>query len=391
MTIQSAPLGGADTPAAVEGGARPLAVADLPRSPRSARAVEITCYAPPAQGPDAKSAQHPRLHEEHASHHGGSIRAANDPPASRSPATTVRPRVMIQALTGLAFAGLCHCPAGRAAAFTSDAPRVQGSALRPADETSDAEQERALAAADEQGGRRLLEQGDSSGALLRYQAALHRMQQLTAADPTNTTWQTAVGDDQGAIGDILLGLGRSEDALVSYQAALEVWQKLTGISPASVVWQEKLADTDEQIGVVQASQGRLDQALTSYLVEERVRKRLCDARPSLLQLREYLADTNRRIGDTLTALGQPEGARALQRSAHARGEAPDGNAPRQPVAWLDRQRASPDRRALRGSGSSRSGRQGLRGGAARHGPARRRQPSADRRAERPGSAGKQGG
>ncbi len=98
----------------------------------------------------------------------------------------------------------------------------------------------------------LVSQGDGTGALAAYQAALTIREGLAKRDPANTQWQRDLSVSHNKMGDVLVAQGDGPGALAAYQAGLAIAEGLAKRDPANTQWKVDVAVSCTKLGSLES-------------------------------------------------------------------------------------------------------------------------------------------
>jgi tetratricopeptide (TPR) repeat protein len=154
-------------------------------------------------------------------------------------------------------------------------------------------------------------QGDYKDALETADTCRAVMERLLADDPSNAQWQRQLAASYQSIGDASRDAGQREAALAAHRKALAIRETLVAIDSANVAWQSDLAISYERIGDLLAVTGQRNAALEHYEKSLAVSERL----PGNADVRQHLAVIHNKIGDALRAAGRRQDALAAYRKS----------------------------------------------------------------------------
>jgi tetratricopeptide (TPR) repeat protein len=157
-------------------------------------------------------------------------------------------------------------------------------------------------------------QGDLAGALAAYQASLAIRQPLAQQDPTNAEWQRGLSVSHEQIGDVRRAQGDLAGALAAYQASLAIRQPLAQQDPTNAGWQRELSFSHERIGVVRQLQGDLAGALAADQASFAIRQRLAQQDPANAEWQRDLAASYARLGELYAQQGDPQARTFFEKS-----------------------------------------------------------------------------
>jgi len=125
---------------------------------------------------------------------------------------------------------------------------------------------------------------------------------LLLARETND--QSAGGDAQALIGDVLEAQGKLAEAQVAFGEYLTISRRLAEQDPSNAGWQRDLAVAHSKMGGVLQAQGKLAEAQAAFGETLKISRRLAEQDPSNAGWQRGLAVAHSRVGDVLQAQGK---------------------------------------------------------------------------------------
>ena len=122
--------------------------------------------------------------------------------------------------------------------------------------------------------------------------------------------QSAEGDAQALLGDVLQVQGKLEEAQVAFGEYLAISRRLAAQDPSNAGWQRDLAGAHSRMGDVLQAQGKLAEAQAAYGENLAISRRLAAQDPSNAGWQRELAVAHSRVGDVLEAQGKLAEAQA---------------------------------------------------------------------------------
>jgi predicted negative regulator of RcsB-dependent stress response len=95
-------------------------------------------------------------------------------------------------------------------------------------------------------GDRLLAEGDTNGAQVKYGRSLEITRKLVKQDPENSAWEAALSVRYEKVGDLLLAQGDLNRARTQFRSLLEIQHHLARRNPGDLAWQRSLLATYEK-------------------------------------------------------------------------------------------------------------------------------------------------
>ena len=133
-------------------------------------------------------------------------------------------------------------------------------------------------------------------------------ERLAASDPGNAGWQRDLAFCHNNIGNVRMAQGNLSGALESYRAAMEIAERLAASDPGNAGWQRDLAFCHNNIGNVRMAQGNLSGALESYRAAMEIRERLAASDPGNAEWQRDLWVSFWKIADAGEKLGRADAA-----------------------------------------------------------------------------------
>jgi tetratricopeptide (TPR) repeat protein len=147
----------------------------------------------------------------------------------------------------------------------------------------------------------LKSQGEMTGALVHYRAALAIRTALATREPANGDAQSELAQARRSVGDVLRAQGDGAAALVEYRAAMAIGEALLARDATNASWQIEVSNTHDKIGRVLLAQGDAEGALTAQRRALEIRRSESEKHPDDLVLKRNLAVSHSNVGDVLLA------------------------------------------------------------------------------------------
>lgn len=173
------------------------------------------------------------------------------------------------------------------------------------------------AVANNENGDRALAQGDMSGALRYYRAALTTFEGLDSSTPGIDLLKRDVSVSHMKVGSVLQAQDDPLGALAEFKAALAIRETLVSSYPTNADLQWDLASSRHRIGLVLAQQGDLAGALREHKNALAILEHLAASDPNNRDWQYELSVSHGMIGVTLQALGDSAGSVEEQRAGLA--------------------------------------------------------------------------
>src|ERR1035441_5383084 len=122
--------------------------------------------------------------------------------------------------------------------------------------------------------------------------------------------QSAEGDAQALLGDVLQVQGKLEEAQVAFGEYLAISRRLAAQDPGNACWQRELAVAHSKVGGVFEAQGKLAQALAAFREFLAILGRVAAQDPSNAGWQRELAVAHSKVGSVLQAQGKLTEAQA---------------------------------------------------------------------------------
>ena len=168
------------------------------------------------------------------------------------------------------------------------------------------ELQRSEAAALNELGITLREQGDLNGALAAAERSLELMEQALGANPGDTMWQQNLEISYSHVGDLLAASGKGAEALTAYRKAVEIAEKLAKAYPNNWDAHSSLTFQLARVGDTLRNSGNREEALETYRRALAILERLGE--PASGDPQWSLAHIHSSIGFVLRTMGREEEA-----------------------------------------------------------------------------------
>jgi tetratricopeptide (TPR) repeat protein len=153
-------------------------------------------------------------------------------------------------------------------------------------------------------GQALYDHEDLAGARGEFSAALAIAKTLAAKDPANANWQQDIGFAHIKLGNVAAAQGDLAVALREYEACLAIRQALAERDPANPDRKRNIALTHNKLGHVRLAQKDATGALAQFRLARTITEALLASEPNRAEWQSDLAGTHENIGDALVAQGQ---------------------------------------------------------------------------------------
>ncbi len=173
------------------------------------------------------------------------------------------------------------------------------------------------AVANNENGDRAFAQGDLSGALRYYRAALTTVEGLDSSNPGIDPLKRDVSVSHMKVGSVLQAQNDIPGALVEYRSALAIREVLVSSYPNIVDLQWDLSSSHHRIGLALAEQGDLAGALHEHKNALSILERLAASDPNNRDWQYEVSVSHGMIGVTLQAQGDSAGSVEEQRTGLA--------------------------------------------------------------------------
>jgi len=147
-------------------------------------------------------------------------------------------------------------------------------------------------------------QGDLGAAMVAYQESLELVEPLASRDPSNPTWQNALGMSYFGIGWVHWRRRDLDAAERSFRDYLKVAENLAAQEPDNPEWQRELAYTRSNIASILEARGDLDGAREELKRSLLIRQQLVATEPANEQRLLDLAVGHNKLGAILEASGR---------------------------------------------------------------------------------------
>src|SRR6185312_659570 len=165
-----------------------------------------------------------------------------------------------------------------------------------------------LAAAYHDGGYVLDHRGDFAAAEARYKAALNIYKLWGAREPTQTRWQSYIGNEYDSLGKLALEQGRLDRAIASYRADQRIKAALAAGNPKNHQAQRNLLVADAILGRTFALAGNMQAALRFTREGVDNAKALTGFDPTYSSWQDYYGLYGQQLGGLLRQNGQLDAA-----------------------------------------------------------------------------------
>jgi tetratricopeptide (TPR) repeat protein len=127
----------------------------------------------------------------------------------------------------------------------------------------------------------LLSRGITDGALHQYESSAEIFERLTASDPDQLGWKSALAIAKIRVGSIHRQRGNLDAAEQQCTAARELYRTLAERDSVNPAWKQGLGDITGIFGHVRRLQGRWEEAAKEFVEAERLLRELSESDPDL--------------------------------------------------------------------------------------------------------------